>query len=342
MVKTDLPFTYCHRKRLKGGVREYWRFRRGDIDTPLPGSPGDPAFHAKYAELCSIEEGRRAKEEKAAHTVDWLIDRYLASAEYDALKGITQTDYARILEYVRRGMGPERYDCVTRASVKALRDCYAKQPRTAHKIKQIVSLLYSWADQADLVESGFNPAANLKRLKWKPKSIEVWSEEEISLFLGKCAKFMQTPIMLALYTGQRREDVVQMDWRDVQGNVVRVRQNKTGEALSIPLHPELRKHLASIRTGFGGKIVRAADGKPMNANSLSSALYRAVEAIPEMPHRTLHGLRYAAAARLEAVGCGVYEITSIIGHRTYQMAIKYMSQRKDAEAAMEKLAQEAS
>ncbi len=192
------------------------------------------------------------------------------------------------------------------------------------------------------METGFNPAANLKRLKWKAKPIEVWSEEEITLFLSQCHGFMRTPVMLALYTGQRREDIVEMDWKDVQGNFVRARQNKTGEPLSIPMHANLKKHLASIRTGFGGKIVRTADGKPMNANSLSSALNRAVVAVADMPHRTMHGLRYAAAGRLEAAGCSVVEITSIIGHRTYQMAMRYMRQRKDAEAAMEKLAQEAS
>jgi integrase len=342
MVRTDLPFTYCHRKRLKHGVREYWRFRRGTIDTPLPSHPGDPAFHSRYAELCELEEDRRAKEEKAPHTMDWLIDRYRASAEFHALAGVTQTDYARILEYVRKGMGPEPFQSVDRASVKALRDTFAHQPRTAHKIKQVVSLLYSWADQADLVEAGFNPAANLKRLKWKAKPIEIWSDEEISMFLANCQPFMKTPVMLALYTGQRREDIVQMNWNDVQGEFVRIRQNKTGEPLSIPMHPELKKHLISIRSGFGGKIVRAADGKPMNANALSSALSRAAEAIVGMPHRTMHGLRYAAAGRLEAAGCSVVEITSVIGHRTYQMALKYMRQRKDAEAAIEKLAQGAS
>jgi hypothetical protein len=37
------------------------------------------------------------------------------------------------------------------------------------------------------------------------------------------------------------------------------------------------------------------------------------------------------------VAISVGQISSIIGHRTYQMAIKYARQRKDAEAAMAKM-----
>lgn len=337
MAQADIPYTYCNRKRLKGRIKEYWRYRRADLDAALPGKPGDKAFHAKYDELQKAEEKRANKLEKNPMTVDWLIDRYLASAEYHALSGPTQIDYARTLERIRIGIGPELYDQITRAAVKELRDVFAKQPRTAHKIKQMVSALYSWADQADLVDPGFNPAGNLRRLKWKTKPIEIWSDEEIDLFLAHCEPFMKTPVLLALYTGQRCEDVVRMDWKDVQGDFIRVRQNKTGEPLAINIHPQLKKHLNSIRTDFGGKIVRNAIGKPMNASTLSSALGRAIAAITNMPARTMHGLRYASAGRLEAAGCSVVEITSIIGHRTYQMAIKYMRQRKDSEAAMRKV-----
>src|SRR3546814_4733905 len=104
----------------------------------------------------------------------------------------------------------------------------------------------------------------------------------------------------------------------------------------IPCHKDLRAHLEGLSARFG-PIIRAADGKTLNANALSSAMNRAVAAIDNMPHRTLHGLRYASAGRMEEAGCSVVEITSIIRHRTYQMALKYMRQRKDAEAALARL-----
>jgi len=157
------------------------------------------------------------------------------------------------------------------------------------------------------------------------------------LFLARCEPFMATPVLLALYTGQRREDLVTMKWSDYHDGVIRVRQNKTGEPLDLPCHPKLRAHLDGKRTGFGGMIIRSAGGRPMNASALSAALGRAVVAIDEMPHRSWHGLRYLAAGKLEEAGCSVVEITSVIGHRTYQMAMQYISQRKAAAAAIGRL-----
>lgn len=339
MVGTKLPYTYIVRRKLASGKwKDYWRFRRGERDSALPGQPGDPQFHGRYSQILAEEERVAAEKCVERHTFAWLCDQYLESAEFSHLSERTQSDYRFTIDNrLRPLLGDERFDSITRASIKAIRDDLASQPRTAHKIKQMVSRLYTWADESDLVDPGFNPAAGIRKLKAKSTPITIWSDEEVSLFLSQCQTFMKTPVMLALYTGQRREDLVQMTWHDFQGGIIRVRQNKTGEPLDIPCHPELRKHLEGIRTQFGGAIVRNAVGKPMDANRLSSALNRAIAAIENMPHRSWHGLRYASAGRLEAAGCSVVEITSIIGHRTYQMALKYARQRKDAEAAISKL-----
>lgn len=344
MVRADLPYTYCNRKRLArrdGSVRvvEYWRFRRDGTDCPLPGRPGDPAFHARYAELTSRAQQLAERQEPARHTFEWLARRYLKSAEYLALADRTQADYAATIEArLIPVLGPERFDCVNRATVKAVRDSLRAQPRTAHKIKQMVSRLYSWADESDLLPPGFvNPAAGIRRLKAKVTPIAIWSDDELAHLLAHCPPFLVTPVLLAAYTGQRREDVATMNWADYHGGTVRVRQNKTGEPLDIACHPVLRAHLDSIRTGFGGTIVRAANGRPMSAGAMSLALIRAVQATPEMPSRSWHGLRYLAAGKLEEAGCSVIQITSVIGHRTYAMAIQYMRQRRDAQAAIAQL-----
>jgi integrase len=221
----------------------------------------------------------------------------------------------------------------TRPMIKAVRDAHAATHRKAHKIKQMASRLYSWADESDLVPPNLNPA-KMKRLKIEAKPIVAWSEEEIELFLANCPDFLKTPVLLALYTGQRREDVVRMLWSDFQGAFIRVRQSKTGEPLDIACHSDLRRHLGAARTRFGGHIARTASGRPFTANSLSQAVRRVVNAIEGMPKdRSLHGLRYAAAARMDAAGCSVTETVAVMGHRTYQMAIKYMAQRRASEAA---------
>jgi integrase len=159
--------------------------------------------------------------------------------------------------------------------IKRVRDDHSATPRKAHKLRQMLSRLYSWANEEGLVD-GYNPAAKIKRLKVRQKAITPWSEDEIARFLAAAPLWLQTPVLLALCTGQRREDVVRMTWADYQGAFVRVRQSKTGEPLDIACHKVLRSHLSAFRTAFGGPIARNAKGKPFTANSLSQAIRRQV------------------------------------------------------------------
>lgn len=310
----------------------YWRFRRGEVRAPLPGHPGDPAFHARYAELLALSHKKPSEPEKSSFA--YLIDKYLKSAEFNALRPSTQLDYGKTLDLIGRELGQQPFAMTTTPMVKAVRDFHAATPRKAHKFKQMVSRLYTWAAEEGLVDHGYNPAAPVKRLKVRAKAITPWSEEEILLFLGSAPQWLQTPVLLALFTGQRREDVVSMTWDDYQGGFIRVRQSKTGEPLDIACHPKLRKHLDGIRTSFGGAIARTAKGRPFTPNSLSQAVRRLVDELPMANDRSLHGLRYAAAARLDEAGCTLTEAVAVLGHRTYQMAHRYMAQRRASEAAM--------
>lgn len=318
----------------------YWRFRRGDLKAPLPGKPGEPAFWTAYAKLLALSEIK--PDEPETSSISWLIAQYLASAEYQALRPLTRMDYGKVLATVEAELVDDDgrslpYKLIEPVVVKAVRDDLAKAgtPRKAQKFKALVSLLYTWAAQNNHVDLGFNPAAPIKKLKGRAKSYTPWSEPEIKVALGTVPAWLKTPLMLALYTGQRREDVVAMDWEDFQGSIIRVKQSKTGEPLDIACHKDLRMYLESIRTEFGGKIARTAKGRPFTPNSLSQALRRWITESKAIPaDRGIHGLRYSAAARLDDAGCPVTEAVAVMGHRTYQMALKYMAQRRASEAAI--------
>jgi integrase len=206
------------------------------------------------------------------------------------------------LDLIIAELGDQPFALTTAPMIKRVRDDHSATPRKAHKLRQMLSRLYSWANEEGLVD-GYNPAAKIKRLKVRARRSRRGPRTRSPL-PRRCPLWLQTPVLLALCTGQRREDVVRMTWADYQGAFIRVRQSKTGEPLDIACHKVLRSHLSSIRTAFGGPIARNAKGKPFTANSLSQAIRRQVEAIDGFPHdRSIHGLRYAAAARLDEAGC---------------------------------------
>lgn len=334
MPEARLPFTYVVRKP---NGRVYWRFRRGALRGSLPGAPGDPAFHAAYAKLKALSEQQAPEPDRTSFA--YLIAAYRDSAEFAALREPTRRDYERTLDLIEAELGPEPFALTTTPMIKAVRDAHAATPRKAHKLKQMVSRLYTWAAEEGLVAPGFNPAAPIRRLKVRAKPITPWSEEEIALFLAACPADLKTPFLLALCTGQRAADVVAMEWAAYQGAFIRVRQSKTGEPLDIACHPTLRAHLDSIRTSFGGPIARTALKRPYSANGFAQHIRRVADTIPGFPKgRSPHGLRYAAAGRLEEAGVTPMEAATILGHRTYRMAMDYLSQRKRSAAAVAKMA----
>lgn len=335
MPVADVPYTYVIRKP---NGREYWRFRRGKLHTALPGKPGEVAFQKEYARLLELSQ---APEPKAAAegTFAALIAAYRVSAEFKALRPSTQTDYENTLDLLKDELGDAPYRLITQAMVKAIRDDLAATPRKAHKahkVKQMVSRLYSWAAEENLVKEGHNPAAKIKRLKVRAKTITPWSDSEIALFLAHAPAHLKMAVTLMLFTGQRVEDVASMEWTQYQGRFVRVRQSKTDETLEVAVHPRLAALLDPVKIRRG-RICKSAKGRPYTANALRKAISDQCAAIDGMPARSSHGLRYAAAGMLEEAGCTVGEITSVIGHRTYQMAMKYLTARRNSVAAIARL-----
>ncbi|GGB14759.1 hypothetical protein GCM10011380_00200 [Sphingomonas metalli] len=339
-MANPLRFTYLS----KGA---YWRFRHkltGDV--PLPHEKGlhwskqpeRAAFMQRYAELLAVVEAKKVAPPSRS-TFAWLIAEYQRSPEFRNLADSTQTDYARTLGLLKDELGQVRFALASRAILKAVRDDHATTTRKAHKIKQMLSRLYSWADEAGHVPEGFNPAKGIKKIKRKggAREIVVWSDAEIAAFLKGAPEHLVTPVLIALYTGQRREDVVRMTWQQYQGDVIRVRQSKTTALLDIACHSVLRKHLDALKRQ-GVVICTTEGGKAYTANGLSQAVRRRVSKVAAMPDdRSMHGLRYAAGSRMEEAGCTVAEIESVLGHQTFRMALKYASQRLRAKAAIAKM-----
>jgi predicted transcriptional regulator len=118
-----------------------------------------------------------------------------------------------------------------------------------------------------------------------------------------------------------------------------VRQSKTKELLDIPCHPVLRAHLSGLKRR-GVQICTNVEGLPYRtANALSGVVRRVVQGCDAIPdNRSMHGLKYAAGARMEEAHCTIGQIISVLGNRTYQMAVKYATQRRRAGEAVERTA----
>ena len=68
-------------------------------------------------------------------------------------------------------------------------------------------------------------------------------------------KEWQGAILFSLYTGSRMADTANLSWGsiDLPAKVITFRQQKTGRAVTIPMHPELENHLLELPAPDNGK-----------------------------------------------------------------------------------------
>jgi len=183
-----------------------------------------------------------------------------------------------------------------------------------------ISVVWQYADQHLDLDLGANPTVGVSRLHKAKKEHQPWSDGVLAAFDAAAPGHLRLGVMLLLYTGQRRSDVVQMRWSQFDGDTIEVVQQKTGEPVTIPCHKRLRATLSTrprqsefILTGERGAIQSCQLGRDGA---------QAITAIGIHGY-SVHGLRKNAAVALSQAGCSVPEIMAVTGHRSAAMALHY-------------------
>ena len=308
-----------------GKARFYYR-PPGGKRTPLPGAFASAEFLAGYQKaLAGDTPEKRRNAQAATGTIGHLIADYFASPEFLRMSKGTQRAYRHVIDrWVRDdNVGHRPVANMKREHVKAMIARRAATPGAANDLLKKIRLLMNFAIDANLRMD--NPATRIKR--FKGGAHHTWTEEEIGRFERRWPVGSKERIAFAflLYTGQRRSDVVRMSWRDVEDDVIRVVQQKTGAKVWIPIHPTLagifnvapRGHIAMLTTEIGKPFSPAGFGNWM-ADRIDAA---------ELPKECVtHGLRKAAARRLAEAGCSASEIAAITGHKTLAEVERYVKE----------------
>jgi integrase len=141
--------------------------------------------------------------------------------------------------------------------------------------------------------------------------------------------------MLAMYTGQRRSDIIKMKWADFdQGAAkrratIKVVQQKTGEKITMAVHKQLLAFLRGINDCESEFILTNQWGRPFTASSITCAVKDQLIANEDKKY-TLRGLRKNAGIALAEAGASVPQIMAVLGHKTPTMAIYYVREANKA------------
>ena len=129
-------------------------------------------------------------------------------------------------------------------------------------------------------------------------------------------------MILAADTGMGRSELQRLAWRDVdfEAGTLTVRQSKNRDYRVIPMTKWVRLLLMMLQPALTqpDQSIRFGDIK----RSLHSAGMRA-----KVGHVHTHRLRHAFATRLRDRGVPLDRIMELMGHRSYQMVLRYARAR---------------
>lgn len=268
-----------------------------------------------------------------------LIAAWEGSPEWRSLAVNTQAGY---VTYLRPLIGMERVPAqrVTRRELIAIRNAIAVERGNgaATGFVRAASALFGWAIEAGFIEQ--SPLVKVKRLPGG--HLPAWSAADVDLALPTLPEHLRRPVVLALYTGQRRGDLIRMPWSAYDGATIRLVQEKTAAPLVIAVPQELKAELDAWRASATATLILTNKfGRPWQGTNLSRQLGDALAGIEGFPlHRNIHGLRKLAAANLAQAGCTLHEIAAITGHKSLSMVQLYtksVDQQRLASSAVVRL-----
>lgn len=276
-------------------------------------------------------KGRRTADELRDKALDWLgklADRPAAEIEREDIGRIHHDIATKARKRVYKRIGDE---------VLPVEVGEPGMPATADKWRATVAAVYTWGVGKGLVAtnpaSGIAQAFDTKRaarthyLKGD-ELLKFWAAMEADLDVDTRDVFK-----LLLFTGQRRGNVLEMRWSDVDLAAGRwslsAGQTKQGRAQTTPLVTQAREILQRRQADAGTPWVfpavrRGKDGEvgPMSEARLRDAWLRITKAAGIKGMR-IHDLRHTSGSWLARLGASEAIRQKALGHQTPAMAARY-------------------
>ncbi|MDP2897870.1 MAG: tyrosine-type recombinase/integrase [bacterium] len=193
-----------------------------------------------------------------------------------------------------------------------------------------VKTMLNRAVQLDLMPT--NPIASVKKIKgpsWKP--IQFLTKEQVSALLENSSPTYRPIFYTYLNTGMRREELVNLEWSDIdwQNKQIRIinkekkRYHPKGQKERfIPIKDDLMAILKEQkRKANGSYVFGTTNGEPRHNNILRELKRAAKRAGIE--HITIHMLRHTFASHLVMAGVDLPTVQKLLGHSSITTTMIY-------------------
>ncbi len=319
------------------------RFRKSDFTAYLTGLPYSDDFNTQY--WAALEGVKKKAETIGAElrtkpgSLNELIVAYYRSPGFLDLKASTKDGRRGIIESFRRLHGDKPLAKLQRQHVEQIiGEKHQTGPNAANNLLKVLKVLLGHAVDIGMITT--NPSIGIKRFKIRSDGYLPWDEDQIAQFeayhpIGSKARLA---FGLFLYTAQRVSDVIVMGRQHIVGDAIKVKQEKTGTHLLIPIHPALKTILAAAEKS--GLLFLTTGRGTAFSRQVFTKWFRQQCDLAGIEDRSAHGLRKSACRRLAEAGCTEKQIAAISGHTSLAEVARYTkaaNQEQLARQAMQRM-----
>lgn len=323
---TKIRLKYVHQYRDRKGILYRYVRRKGCPLVRLPGLAGSPEFMEAYQSAIAGAPVPRGHGFKAG-SLGALVERYYRSVEFSNLKASSQAAYRIALSpHIERDGHRLAADLPDEKARKIVEEIGATKPGMANLTRAVFAAVFEFAIACKLRKD--NP---FKRVPvYKLGTRHTWTDEELAAYEKRWPPGTRERLAYAvlLYSGQRVSDAVKLK----RGPVLVLTQEKTGEDLTLPIHPNLAR---AIKAGpsNGIYLIGHASGRPMTGKALTQFMLRAIRKA-DLPVRCKpHGLRKANQRLLAEHGASAKQMQAVSGHKTLKETERYAVKANQARLA---------
>jgi integrase len=279
-----------------------------------------PAFDLKQARdaaatvLRAVAEGR-SPEQRSTGSVGDAVARFLDHCR-KTYRPRTLKEAERLMRlYVLASWQGRKLADISRADVRVMLGKIEK-PIAANRLHSLVRRFFNWAVENDLIAS--SPVAGIKtpnqetardRILTDAELKAVWKASDNIGIFGSILK-------LLILTGQRRSEVTQMEWSELDGDlwILPRERTKNDRRHEVPLS---RQAVAIIAA-----LPRISDRYAFSLNGTTPFNgFKARERFcPEIADWTIHDIRRTVASGMARLGVSLVVIEKVLNHVSGSLA----------------------
>jgi integrase len=217
---------------------------------------------------------------------------------------------------------------IRRPDIEDFRSWRVKQkvkPATVNRTLSTVSYFFNWCKMREYVPG--NPAFKVL-LKVQNDRVVSLEAGEVNEMLQAADPYQKMWLMLGLFTGMRRGEILKARWEDIDFNagVIRVEaaNAKSKKSRVIHMPGNLIQYLKDLRleSPISGNIV-LYQGNPVQEVKHSWQAFNKKLTFPKAKGLRFHDMRHIYATMLRRQGVPLDVLMELLGHASMKMVLRY-------------------